>query len=73
VNQDTSHSEKKRILCLENIHGQLMLTLDFGSQYAQLISRRIRECGVYSEIHSYDISDEDIEAFASNGIIFAWR
>ncbi len=71
MNQDNSHSEQKRILCPENIHGQRILILDFGSQYTQLIARRIRECGVYSEIHPYDISDEDIEAFAPNGIILS--
>ena len=40
-----------------NIHADKLLILDFGSQYTQLIARRVRECGVYSEIHPWDMSD----------------
>lgn len=54
-----------------NIHDQRILILDFGSQYTQLIARRIRECGVYTEIHPYDMSKEAIQAFAPNGIILS--
>jgi GMP synthase (glutamine-hydrolysing) len=54
-----------------NIHDQRILILDFGSQYTQLIARRIRECGVYSEIHPYDMSEQDIADFAPNGIILS--
>ena len=48
-----------------------ILILDFGGQYNQLIARRVRECGVYSEVHGYDqMSLEDIKAFDPKGIIF---
>jgi GMP synthase (glutamine-hydrolysing) len=54
-----------------NIHDQRILILDFGSQYTQLIARRIRECGVYCEIYPYDMADKEIESFAPNGIILS--
>ena len=40
---------------LRDIHAQRLLILDFGSQYTQLIARRVRECGVYCEIYPFDI------------------
>jgi len=50
---------------------QKILILDFGSQYTQLIARRIREAGVYSEIYSCDADMEAIRAFNPSGIIFS--
>jgi len=41
-----------------------VLILDFGSQYTQLIARRVRECEIYSEIHSYDIDVEKVRAIS---------
>ncbi len=54
-----------------NIHSQKILILDFGSQYTQLIARRVRELGVYCELHPYDMDEADIIAFAPNGIILS--
>ena len=48
-----------------------ILILDFGSQVTQLIARRVRECGVYSEIRPYNISAEEIKKFAPKGIILS--
>ena len=54
-----------------DIHAQRILILDFGSQYTQLIARRVRELGVYCELYPFDISDAEIKAFAPNGIILS--
>ena len=54
-----------------DIHAQRILILDFGSQYTQLIARRIREIGVYCELWSWDVDEEDIKAFNPNGIVLA--
>ena len=48
-----------------------ILILDFGSQVTQLIARRVRENGVYSEIHPYTMSAEAIRAFAPQGVILS--
>ncbi len=55
----------------QNIHADRILILDFGSQYTQLIARRVREAGVYCELHPYDMSEQDIEIFAPKGIILS--
>ncbi len=46
-----------------------VLVLDFGGQYNLLVARRVRECGVYCEIHPYRISMDEIRAFQPDGII----
>lgn len=56
---------------MSDIHHDKILILDFGSQYTQLIARRIREIGVYCEIHSFRLSDEAIKQFAPKGIILS--
>ncbi len=48
-----------------------ILILDFGSQYSQLIARRVREAGVYSEMYAYDLDEAAIRAFAPTGIILS--
>lgn len=48
-----------------------ILILDFGSQYTQLIARRIREMGVYCEIHHYDLAEHEFAALAPCGVIFS--
>ncbi len=54
-----------------DIHSDRILILDFGSQYTQLIARRVREAGVYCELHPFDMGEEYIRAFAPNGIILS--
>ncbi|KAF3976965.1 MAG: glutamine-hydrolyzing GMP synthase [Methylococcales symbiont of Iophon sp. n. MRB-2018] len=54
-----------------NIQSHKILILDFGSQYTQLIARRIREIGVYCEIFSCECSAEEIQRFAAKGIILS--
>lgn len=56
---------------IANIHSHKILILDFGSQYTQLIARRIREIGVYCEIYSCECSDQEIKEFAPNGIVLS--
>ena len=50
---------------------QKILILDFGSQYTQLIARRVREQQVYCELHSHDVSEEFIREFAPQGVILS--
>jgi GMP synthase (glutamine-hydrolysing) len=54
-----------------NIHDQRILILDFGSQYTQLIARRVREIGVYCELWAWDVSEAQIREFNPNGIILS--
>jgi GMP synthase (glutamine-hydrolysing) len=48
-----------------------ILILDFGSQYTQLIARRVREAEVYSELHPWDMTEAEIREFAPSGIILS--
>ena len=56
---------------MTNIHKDKILILDFGSQYTQLIARRVREIGVYCEILPCDINSHFIENFKPNGVILS--
>jgi GMP synthase (glutamine-hydrolysing) len=56
---------------MSDIHQNKILILDFGSQYTQLIARRVREIGVYCELVSYDVNPHFIENFNPNGIILS--
>jgi GMP synthase (glutamine-hydrolysing) len=54
-----------------DIHAHRILILDFGSQYTQLIARRVREIGVFCEIRAFDMDDDEIKAYQPKAIILA--
>lgn len=55
----------------KNIHHHRILILDFGSQYTQLIARRVREIGVYCELWAWDVTEAQIREFNPTGIILS--
>jgi GMP synthase (glutamine-hydrolysing) len=55
----------------QDIHQHRVLILDFGSQYTQLIARRIREIGVYCEIWPWDVTEKEVSDFKPRGIILS--
>ncbi len=55
----------------KDIYSQKILILDFGSQYTQLIARRVREAQIYCEIHPFNLSLSKIKAFRPRGIILS--
>lgn len=56
---------------MNNVHASRILILDFGSQYSQVIARRVREAGVYCEMRPFSCSQEEIQKFAPQGIILS--
>ncbi len=56
---------------MSDIHGERILVLDFGSQYTQLIARRVREAKVYCEIFPYNAGLEKVKAFKPKGLILS--
>lgn len=58
-------------MTFKNIHQDRILILDFGSQYSQLIARRVRELGVYCELWNWDVSEQQIRDFNPNGFILS--
>jgi GMP synthase (glutamine-hydrolysing) len=56
---------------MPDIHSQKILILDFGSQYTQLIARRVREAHVFCELHPFDMDLAAIRSFAPSGIILS--
>jgi GMP synthase (glutamine-hydrolysing) len=56
---------------MTDIHADRILILDFGSQYTQLIARRVRELGVYSEVHAWDVNPAEIAKFAPKAVILS--
>ena len=63
--------DAKAKISLANKSIDTILVLDFGSQYTQLIARRVRESDVYSEILPWDIDEEKIKALKPKGIILS--
>ena len=55
----------------KDIHDQRILILDFGSQYTQLVARRVREIGVYCELWSWDVEEGDMREVNPDGIILS--
>ncbi len=55
----------------DNIHQDCILILDFGSQYSQLIARRIRDMGVYCELLAWDVDAAELRALNPRGIILS--
>ncbi|UYZ83382.1 glutamine-hydrolyzing GMP synthase [Entomomonas sp. E2T0] len=55
----------------QDIHAHRILILDFGSQYTQLIARRVREIGVYCELHPFDMDEQAIRDFNPKGVILS--
>ena len=55
---------------MSNTHDKILI-LDFGSQVTQLIARRVRDSGVFSEIYPYDVSDEFIQNYGAKGVILS--
>jgi GMP synthase (glutamine-hydrolysing) len=56
---------------IDEVVSRRILILDFGSQYTQLIARRVREAGVYSEILPWDVDEAMIREFAPDGVVLA--
>jgi GMP synthase (glutamine-hydrolysing) len=56
---------------MTDTHSDRILILDFGSQYTQLIARRVREAHVYCEIYPYDVEVEEIQSFSPKAIILS--
>lgn len=55
---------------LNHTEREMIIVLDFGGQYNQLIARRVRECSVYCEVHPYNLSLDKIKEMRPKGIIF---
>lgn len=55
----------------KNIHKDRILIIDFGGQTTQLIARRVRESGVYCEIHPWDLHAKTIHEFSPSGVILS--
>jgi len=64
-------SLKEGVFPVSDIHSERILILDFGSQYTQLIARRVREAKVYCEIFPYNAGLEKVKAFKPKGLILS--
>src|SRR5699024_4824621 len=56
---------------MPDIHAEKILILDFGSQYTQLIARRVRDAYVYCEIYACDVTEDQVREFAPDGVILS--
>jgi GMP synthase (glutamine-hydrolysing) len=56
---------------MTDVHADRILILDFGSQFTQLIARRVRELGVYCELHPWDMNEAALLAFKPKGVILS--
>src|SRR5512135_582848 len=63
--------EQETTMKFDHLHEDRILILDFGSQYTQLIARRVRESHVYCEIHPFNMAVEAIRDFQPKGIILS--
>jgi GMP synthase (glutamine-hydrolysing) len=52
------------------MHSKILI-LDFGSQVTQLIARRVRDAGVFSEVYPHDVSDEFVRNYGAAGVILS--
>jgi GMP synthase (glutamine-hydrolysing) len=67
----TLQTQQEQAESVEKLDRQIIIILDFGSQYSELIARRIRETQVYSEVLSYRTTAEQIQEIAPKGIILS--
>ncbi len=67
----TSFTGHLSLVTVFKMSHQKILILDFGSQYSQLIARRVRESHVYCELHPFDVGDAFIREFKPDGIILS--
>ena len=58
-------------MATQDIHAERVLVLDFGSEYTQLIARKVRGAGVYCEVHPFDMDEAALRAFNPRGVILS--
>lgn len=58
-------------MATQDIHAERVLVLDFGSEYTQLIARKVRGAGVYCEVHPFDMDEATLRAFNPRGVILS--
>jgi len=67
----TNHAHSEPSAAQNDVAAHRILILDFGSQYTQLIARRVREAGVYSEVYPWDVDEQLIREFHPDGIVLS--
>jgi len=67
----TDHARSRQPATHNDVAAHRILILDFGSQYTQLIARRVREAGVYSEVYPWDVDEQAILEFHPDGVILS--